>query len=202
MCTISDTEFKELIRVGRETDRYEFLLESCFFDYIVNLVDNDEDAKQELIIKLIESFDRFELEEDKNYNLLKYYKYRINYWFKHYKTEKDGIISKDISSKIGRILSGNNISEKEKEYLKKYKNIKYIDDFIDEEVCYFKSYEDEILNYINFKEKINSMNEKEKDIIFMRIEGNTLQEIGNKYNCTKENIRQILEKIKEKYLTF
>src|SRR5574344_828109 len=85
MCTISDTEFKELIRIGRETDRYEFLLESCFFDYIGNLV--------------------------KNYDLLKYYRYRLTYWLKQFNIEKNGIIKRGDSLKV------NNLFKKDEEIL-------------------------------------------------------------------------------------
>jgi RNA polymerase sigma factor (sigma-70 family) len=197
VCTISDTEFKELIRIGRETDRYEFLLESCFFDYIGNLVKDDEDAKQELILKLIESFDRVELDEDKNYNLLKYYKYRINYWFKNYKAEKNGIIKMNESFKISKVLQKdvNLLTEKELSWLKKYKNIKHMDEFKDNEYNCYDS-EDYVIKLVDLEKNIEKLDDKQKDILFMKIEGNTLQEIGVKYNCTRENIRQILEKIK------
>lgn len=197
MCTISDTEFKELIRIGRETDRYEFLLESYFFDYIVNLVSNDEDAKQELILKLIESFDKFDLESDKNYDLLKYYKYRINYWFKQYKIEKDNIISRYQSLKISKLLQKdlNLLTKKELNWLKKYKNIKYMDELKDNEYNCYES-ENRTIKLVDFEKNIEKLDDKQKDILFMKLSGDTLQEIGVKYDCTRENIRQILEKIK------
>lgn len=199
VCTIGDTEFKELIRIGRETDRYEFLLESCFFDYIGNLVKDDEDAKQELILKLIESFDRVELDEDKNYNLLKYYKYRIYYWFKNYKAEKNGIIKMNESFKISKVLQKdvNLLTEKELKRLKKYKNIKYMDELKDNEYNCYES-EDYTIKLVDFEKNIEKLDDKQKDILFMKLSGNTLQEIADRYNCTGENIRQHLEKIKKR----
>ena len=197
MCTISDTEFKELIRIGRETDRYEFLLESYFFDYIVNLVSNDEDARQELILKLIESFDKFDLESDKNYDLLKYYKYRIYYWFKNYKAEKNGIIKMNESFKISKVLQKdvNLLTEKELKWLKKYKNIKYMDELKDNEYNCYES-ENFTIKLVDFKKNIEKLDDKQKDILFMKLSGYTLQEMADRYNCTGENIRQILKKIK------
>lgn len=197
MCTISDTEFKELIRIGRETDRYEFLLESCFFDYIGNLVKDDEDAKQELILKLIESFDKFDLESDKNYDLLKYYRYRLTYWLKNYKAEKDGIIKMNESFKISKVLQKDIslLTEKELKRLKKYKNIKYMDELKDNEYNCYES-ENCIIKLVDFKKNIEKLDDKQKDILFMKLSGNTLQEIADRYNCTGENIRQILKKIK------
>lgn len=199
VCTISDTKFKELIRIGRETDRYEFLLESCFFDYIGNLVKDDEDAKQELIMKLIESFDRFELGEDKNYNLLKYYKYRINYWFKHYKAERDGIIKMNESFKISKVLQKDIslLTEKELKWLKKYKNIKHMGELKDNEYSCYES-ENCTIKLVDFEKNIEKLDDKQKDILFMKLSGNTLQEIADRYNCTRENIRQHLEKIKKR----
>lgn len=200
MCTISDTEFKELIRIGRETDRYEFLLESYFFDYIVNLVRNDEDARQELIMKLIEFFDRFELDEDKNYNLLKYCKYRLYYWLKNYKAEKSGIIKMNESFKISKVLQKdvNLLTEKELSWLKKYKNIKHMDEFKGNEYNCYES-EDYTIKLVDFKKNIEKLDDKQKDILFMKLSGYTLQEIADRYNCTGENIRQILEKIKKRF---
>ncbi len=198
MCTISDTEFKELIRIGRETDRYEFLLESCFFDYIGNLAKDDEDAKQELILKLIESFDKFDLESNKNYDLLKYYRYRLIYWLKNYNSEKNEIIKRKKSSNIGNIIKKDKemLTNRELCDLQKYKNIKYMDDICDNFLEY--TIENSIIDAIHLNKLTVRLTDKQKDILFMRLSGNTLQEIGVKYDCTRENIRQILEKIKKR----
>ena len=198
MCVISDTEFKELIRIGRKTDRYEFLLEGYFFDYIVNLTGNDEDAKQELILKLIESFDKFDLESDKNYDLLKYYRYRLTYWFKHYNSEKTGIIKMNESFKISGILKKDKevLTDKELRALQKYKNIKYMDDICDNFLEY--TIENSIINTIHLNKLAERLTDEQKDILAGRLKGETLQQIADRYNCTRENIRQHLEKIKKR----
>lgn len=198
MCTISDTEFKELIRIGRETDRYEFLLESYFFDYIVNLTGNDEDGKQELILKLIESFDKFDLESDKNYDLLKYYRYRLIYWLKTYNSEKTGIIKRKKSSNIGNILKKDKeiLTNKELCDLQKYKNIKYMYDICDNFLEY--SIENSTIDAIHLNKLAERLTDKQKDILIGRLKGETLQQIADRYNCTRENIRQHLEKIKKR----
>lgn len=198
MCTISDTEFKELIRIGRETDRYEFLLESYFFDYIVNLTGNDEDGKQELILKLIESFDKFDLESDKNYDLLKYYKYRLIYWFKNYNSEKTGIIKMNKSFKISSILKKDKemLTNKELCDLQKYKNIKYMDDVCDNFLEY--NIENSTIDAIHLNKLAERLTDEQKDILIGRLKGETLQQIADRYNCTRENIRQHLEKIKKR----
>ena len=198
MCTISDTEFKELIRIGRETDRYEFLLESYFFDYIVNLTGNDEDGKQELILKLIESFDKFDLESDKNYDLLKYYRYRLIYWLKTYNSEKTGIIKRKKSSNISNILKKDKeiLTNKELCDLQKYKNIKYMYDICDNFLEY--SIENSIIDAIHLNKLAERLTDEQKDILIGRLKGETLQQIADRYNCTRENIRQHLEKIKKR----
>ena len=198
MCTISDTEFKELIRIGRETDRYEFLLESYFFDYIVNLTGNDEDGNQELILKLIESFDKFDLESDKNYDLLKYYRYRLIYWLKTYNSEKTGIIKRKKSSNISNILKKDKeiLTNKELCVLQKYKNIKYMDDICDNFLEY--SIENSIIDAIHLNKLAERLTDEQKDILIGRLKGETLQQIADRYNCTRENIRQHLEKIKKR----
>lgn len=198
MCTISDTEFKELIRIGRETDRYEFLLESYFFDYIANLTGNDEDGKQELILKLIESFDKFDLDSDKNYDLLKYYRYRLTYWLKQFNIEKNGIIKRKKSSNIGNILKKDKeiLTNKELCDLQKYKNIKYMDDICDNFLEY--SIENSTIDAIHLNKLAERLTDKQKDILIGRLKGETLQQIADRYNCTRENIRQHLEKIKKR----
>lgn len=198
MCTITDTEFKELIRVGRETDRYEFLLESYFFDYIVNLTRNDEDAKQELILKLIESFDKFDLESDKNYDLLKYYRYRLIYWLKNYNSEKNGIIKMNESFKISSILKKEKeiLTDKELCDLQKYKNIKHMDEMCNSFLEY--SIENSTINAIYLDKLSERLTDEQKDILIGRLKGETLQQIADRYNCTRENIRQHLEKIKKR----
>lgn len=198
MCTISDTEFKELIRIGRETDRYEFLLESYFFDYIVNLTGNDEDGKQELILKLIESFDEFDLDSDKNYDLLKYYRYRLIYWYKHYNSEKTGIIKMNESFKMSGILKKDKevLTDKELYTLQKYKNIKYMDDVCDDFLEY--SIESSTIDAMHLNKLAERLTDKQKDILIGRLKGETLQQIANRYDCTRENIRQHLEKIKKR----
>lgn len=196
--SISDTEFKELIKTGRKTDRYEFLLESYFFDYIVNLTGNDEDGKQELILKLIESFDKFDLESDKNYDLLKYYRYRLVYWFKNYNAEKTGIIKRKKSSNIGNVLKKDKeiLTNKELCDLQKYKNIKYMDDICDNFLYY--SIENSIIDAIHLSQLAERLTDEQKDILIGRLKGETLQQIADRYNCTRENIRQHLEKIKKR----
>lgn len=199
MCTISDTEFKELIRIGRETDRYEFLLESYFFDYIVNLVRNDEDARQELILKLIESFDKFDLESDKNYDLLKHYRYRLTYWFKQFNIEKNGIIKRGDSLKINNLFKKDEeiLTNKELYDLQKYKNIKHMDEFKDNEYnCYESEYY--AIKLVDLEKNIEKLDDKQKDILIGRLKGETLQQIADRCNCTRENIRQHLEKIKKR----
>lgn len=198
MCTISDTEFKELIRIGRETDRYEFLLESYFFDYIGNLVKDDEDAKQELILKLIESFDKFDLENNKNYNLLKHYRYRLTYWLKQFNIEKNGIIKRGDSLKINNLFKKNKkiLTNKKLYDLQKYKNIKYMDEMCDNFLEY--SIENSIINAIHLNKLAERLTDEQKDILIGRLKGATLQEIADRYNCTRENIRQHLEKIKKR----
>ncbi len=198
MCTISDAEFKELIRIGRETDRYEFLLESYFFDYIVNLTGNDEDAKQELILKLIESFDKFDLDSDKNYDLLKYYRYRLTYWFKQFNIEKNGIIKRGDSLKINNLLKKDKeiLTDKELYDLQKYKNIKYMDEICNNFLEY--SMENSTIDAIYLSKLAERLTHEQKDILTGRLKGETLQEIADRYNCTRENIRQHLEKIKKR----
>ncbi len=198
MCTISDTEFKELIRIGRETDRYEFLLESYFFDYIVNLTRDDEDAKQELILKLIESFDEFDLDSDKNYDLLKYYRYRLTYWFKQFNIEKNGIIKRGDSLKINNLFKKDKkiLTDKELYDLQKYKNIKYTDDICDNSLEY--TIENSIIDAIHLSELAERLTDEQKDILTGRLKGETLQQIADRYKCTRENIRQHLEKIKKR----
>jgi len=198
MCTISDAEFKELIRMGRETDRYEFLLESYFFDYIVNLTGNDEDAKQELILKLIESFDKFDLDSDKNYDLLKYYRYRLTYWFKQFNIEKNGIIKRGDSLKINNLFKKDKeiLTDKELYDLQKYKNIKYMDEICNNFLEY--SMENSTIDAIYLSKLAERLTHEQKDILTGRLKGETLQEIADRYNCTRENIRQHLEKIKKR----
>ncbi len=198
MCTISDAEFKELIRIGRETDRYEFLLESYFFDYIVNLTGNDEDAKQELILKLIESFDKFDLDSDKNYDLLKYYRYRLTYWFKQFNIEKNGIIKRGDSLKINNLFKKDKeiLTDKELYDLQKYKNIKYMDEICNNFLEY--SMENSTIDAIYLSKLAERLTHEQKDILTGRLKGETLQEIADRYNCTRENIRQHLEKIKKR----
>ena len=198
MCAISDTEFKELIRIGRETDRYEFLLESYFFDYIVNLTGNDEDARQELILKLIESFDKFDLESDKNYDLLKCYRHRLTYWLKNYNSEKTGIIKRGDSLKINNLFKKDKkiLTDKELYDLQKYKNIKYMDDICDNFLEY--TIENSIIDIIHLNKLAERLTDKQKDILIGRLKGETLQQIADRYKCTRENIRQHLEKIKKR----
>lgn len=198
MCTISDTEFKELIRIGRETDRYEFLLESYFFDYIVNLTGDDEDGRQELILKLIESFDKFDLDSDKNYDLLKYYRHRLIYWLKNYNAEKNGVIKRGDSLKINNLFKKDKeiLTNKELYDLKKYKNIKYMDDVCGNFLEY--TIENSIIDAIHLNKLAERLTDKQKDILVGRLKGETLQEIADRYNCTRENIRQYLLKIKKR----
>src|SRR5574344_503932 len=177
VCTISDTEFKELIRIGRETDRYEFLLESCFFDYIGNLVKDDEDAKQELILKLIESFDKFDLESDKNYDLLKYYRYRLTYWLKQFNIEKNGIIKRGDSLKVNNLFKKDEeiLTNKELYDLQKYKNIKHMDELKDNECELEDKFIIDMEKILNLKLDINiflkKLNNKQKNIFIMRVYG-------------------------------
>lgn len=198
MCAISDAEFKELIRIGRETDRYEFLLESYFFDYIVNLTGNDEDGKQELILKLIESFDKFDLDSDKNYDLLKYYRYRLTYWFKQFNIEKNGIIKRGDSLKINNLFKKDKkiLTDKELYDLQKYKNIKYMDGICDNFLEY--TIENSTIDAIHLSKLAERLTDEQKDILIGRLKGETLQQIADRYNCTRENIRQHLEKIKKR----
>jgi RNA polymerase sigma factor (sigma-70 family) len=198
MCTISDTEFKELIKIGRKTDRYEFLLESYFFDYIVDLTKNDEDGKQELILKLIESFDKFDLDSDKNYDLLKYYRYRLIYWYKQFNIEKNGIIKRGDSLKINNLFKKDKeiLTDKELYDLQKYKNIKYMDEMCDNFLEY--SMENSTIDAIHLSKLAERLTDEQKDILIGRLKGETLQQIADRYKCTRENIRQHLEKIKKR----
>jgi RNA polymerase sigma factor (sigma-70 family) len=198
MCTISDTEFKELIKIGRKTDRYEFLLESYFFDYIVDLTKNDEDGKQELILKLIESLDKFDLDSDKNYDLLKYYRYRLIYWYKQFNIEKNGIIKRGDSLKINNLFKKDKeiLTDKELYDLQKYKNIKYMDEMCDNFLEY--SMENSTIDAIHLSKLAERLTDEQKDILIGRLKGETLQQIADRYKCTRENIRQHLEKIKKR----
>lgn len=45
-----------------------------------------------------------------------------------------------------------------------------------------------------YESKKDTLTQRERDIIYSRLEGKTLEQIGNQYNMTRERVRQIYVK--------
>jgi RNA polymerase sigma factor (sigma-70 family) len=51
------------------------------------------------------------------------------------------------------------------------------------------------------EEQYKNLTPRQREILEMRLKGKTLEEIGNKFGITRERVRQILARLKNKKLT-
>ena len=188
-------EDKEFLEYLKSHEGINVLLELYLFDYIQKVANYDEDAFQEIILKLLEDFKRNEY-APKKYNLLKYYKGMIHNWCKNYKAEKNGLYKKGEGIKISKILKKHHTELSDKDFLdlEKFRNIKNTTE-IEENSSVYESTEDDIILKIELENRLNKFNERELKIFEMRRNNYTFKEIGEVLNCSNQNICKIFKKM-------
>lgn len=168
--------------------RYAFSLVNKYKNRGVPLADLLEEAN----IGLIESIDKFDI--DRDVKVITYARWNMEYKINEAIKEHNKLQQSDLPEETDEQFSG------EAELSDEFNNNSYINEAFlgeDEEIAKRNAVND-------ISSIIQVLNERECDIIKMYYGINpykkeyTYQEIGDKYNITKERIRQIIDKIMRK----
>lgn len=166
--------------------RYAFSLVNKYKDMGVSMADLIEEANK----GLIQSIDKFDVNQD--VKVITYAKWQMEYNMKKVIKEKENLKEEEFTD--GVIVNLNEDALNDNEYVGVYEN----DAFSNEAEIERQNTIEDVNNIISI------LNEREVDFIKMYYGINpydkeyTYQEIGKKYNLTKERVRQVIDKIMRK----
>lgn len=166
--------------------RYAFSLVNKYKDRGVSMADLIEEANK----GLIQSIDKFDVNQD--VKVITYAKWQMECNMKKAVKEKENLKEEEFPE--GVMVNLNEDALNDNEYVGAYEN----DAFSNETEIERQSAIEDVNNIISI------LNEREADFIKMYYGINpydkeyTYQEIGKKYNLTKERVRQVIDKIMRK----
>lgn len=166
--------------------RYAFSLVNKYKDRGVSMADLIEEANK----GLIQSIDKFDV--DRDVKVITYAKWQMECNMKKAVKEKENLKEEEFPE--GVMVNLNEDALSDNEYVGAYEN----DAFSNETEIERQSAIEDVNNIISI------LNEREADFIKMYYGINpydkeyTYQEIGKKYNLTKERVRQVIDKIMRK----
>ena len=163
--------------------RYAFSLVNKYKDHGVPI----SDLIQEANMGLIESLNKFDMSQD--VKVITYARFNMEYKMQRAIELQNRIQTDDLPEDYEK----NNLTDTDDDYIDDVTPVEAFDE-CDEDVFRDTSAQEDVAAIIGV------LNEKEADFIKMYYgmspykKSNTYQEIGDKYNITKERVRQIIEK--------